>query len=170
MVEQKRNITHIVDLIVSGGALIAGMVIAFAILWIWKGKRKERAATKNLTSINEDLEKGAGPRRFSYSDLVSATNNFSGETKLGQGGFGVVYKGYLADLDMLVAVKKISRGSKQGKKEYITEVKIFNQLRHRNLVQLIGWCHEKGEFLLIYEFMPNSSLDTHLFGKRTPLT
>ena len=91
-----------------------------------KGKRKERAATKNLTLINEDLEKGAGPRRFSYSDLVSATNNFSNERKLGQGGVGFVYKGYLADFDMLVAVKKISRGSKQGKKEYITEVKIFN--------------------------------------------
>ena len=54
-----------------------------------KGKRKERAATKNLTLINEDLEKGAGPRRFSYSDLVSATNNFSDERKLGQEGFGV---------------------------------------------------------------------------------
>ena len=160
----------IVVLTVIGGVLIAGVIIAFSILWIWKGMKKETEETANLTSINDDLEKGAGPRRFSYSDLVSATNNFSDQRKLGQGGFGAVYKGYLTDLDMLIAVKKISRGSKQGKKEYITEVKIFNQLRHRNLVQLIGWCHDKGEFLLVYEFMPNGSLDTHLFGKRNPLT
>lgn len=60
--------------------------------------------------------------------------------------------------------------SKQGKKEYIAEVKIISKLRHKNLVQLIGWCHEKGEFLLIYEFMPNGSLDSHLFGGQNPLS
>ncbi|KDP32173.1 hypothetical protein JCGZ_12634 [Jatropha curcas] len=70
---------------------------------------------------------------------------------------------------MAIAVKKFSRGSKQGKKEYITEVKTISQLRHRNLVQLIGWCHDRGEFLLVYEFMPNGSLDSHLFGKKNPL-
>nr|POE55153.1 l-type lectin-domain containing receptor kinase ix.1 [Quercus suber] len=71
---------------------------------------------------------------------------------------------------MLIAVKKISRGSRLGKKEYMTEVKNFSQLRHRNLVQLIGWCHDGGEFLLVYEFMPNGSLDSHLFGKMSPLS
>ncbi|TYJ10710.1 hypothetical protein E1A91_A11G226200v1 [Gossypium mustelinum] len=85
-------------------------------------------------------------------------------------GFGAVYRGYLPDLDVVVAVKRISRGSKQGKKEYITEVKIISQLRHRNLVQLIGWCHDEGEFLLVYEFMPNGSLDFHLFGNKAPLS
>jgi serine/threonine protein kinase len=92
------------------------------------------------------------------------------ERKLGEGGFGAVYKGYLTGLDMLIAVKKISRGFRQGKKEYITEVQMFSQLRHRNLVQLIGWCHDRGEFLLIYEFMPNGSLDSHLFGTSSPLS
>ncbi|KAK2656654.1 hypothetical protein Ddye_009706 [Dipteronia dyeriana] len=124
----------------------------------------------NLTSINDDdLDRGAGPRRVSYDNLVLATDNFSNERKLGQGGFGAVYKGYLHDPEMLVAVKKISKGSKQGKKEYLTEVKIVSQLRHRNLVQLIGWCHDKALFLLVYEFMPNASLDSHLFGKKNPL-
>ncbi|PIN13263.1 Serine/threonine protein kinase [Handroanthus impetiginosus] len=101
----------------------------------------------NLTSINNDLKRGAAPRRFSYKDLASATNNFSDERKLGEGGFSGVYKGYLINLDTPVAVKKISRGSKQGKKQYITEVEIINMLRHRNLVQLIGWGHDQGEFL-----------------------
>ena len=159
-----------VGLAVSGGVLIVGAIFAFVILLIWKGKKKEVVETVNLASINDELEGRVGPRRFSYRDLVSATNNFSNEKKLGQGGFGGVYKGYLTDLDMLVAVKKISRGSKQGKKEYITEVKTISQLRHRNLVKLIGRCHERDEFLLVYEFMPNGSLDYHLFGKRSPLT
>uniref|UniRef100_A0A2N9FYU8 Protein kinase domain-containing protein n=1 Tax=Fagus sylvatica TaxID=28930 RepID=A0A2N9FYU8_FAGSY len=167
--KKAENNRLIVVLTVSGGVLIAGVIVAFITLWLWKGKKKETVAT-SLTSINDDLERGAGPRRFSYSDLISATNNFSDERKLGQGGFGSVYKGYLTNLDILIAVKKISSRSKQGKKEYITEVKIFNQLRHRNLVQLIGWCHDKSEFLLVYEFMPNGSLDTHLFGRRNPLS
>jgi hypothetical protein len=162
---KKISLTVILTVVVVGV-----IVIASVMLWICKGKKKETTEILNLTSINDALERGAGPRRFSYGDLVSATNNFSNERKLGQGGFGVVYKGYLTDLDMLIAVKKISRGSRQGRKEYITEVKIFSQLRHRNLVQLIGWCHDKGEFLLVYEFMPNGSLDSHLFGMRSPLS
>ncbi|KAJ9170462.1 hypothetical protein P3X46_018568 [Hevea brasiliensis] len=153
-------------------ALSAGAIIGILISW---RRRKQKVARKegekvNMTSINEDLETRAGPRRFSYEDLVSATNNFSNERLLGKGGFGAVYKGYLIDMDLAIAVKKISRGSRQGKKEYISEVKTIGLLRHRNLVQLLGWCHDKGEFLLIYEFMPNGSLDAHLFGKKSPLT
>eukprot|EP00258_Populus_trichocarpa_P006504 XP_002310340.3 L-type lectin-domain containing receptor kinase IX.1 [Populus trichocarpa] len=157
-----------IDVIVSVLVLIAGATTAFVILWRRKQMmtRKRAAETMNVTSINEALERGAGPRRFSYDDLVSATNNFSDQRKLGEGGFGAVYRGYLNDMDMEIAVKKISRSSRQGKKEYITEVKTISQLRHRNLVQLIGWCHDKDEFMVVYEFMSNGSLDSHLFGKR----
>lgn len=102
-------------------------------------------------------------------ELVLATNNFSNDRKLGEGGFGVVYRGYITDLDATVAVKQLSKGSKQGKKEYLTEVKIISSLRHGN-VQFIGWSHDKGEFLLVYEFMPNGSLDTHIFGNRSSFT
>ncbi|CAH2042832.1 unnamed protein product [Thlaspi arvense] len=73
-------------------------------------------------------------------------------------------------LDTPEASGNITKRNK-GRKEYITEVKIISRLRHRNLVQLVGWCHERGEFLLVYEFMPNGSLDNHLFSKnRSPLT
>ncbi|XP_041016590.1 L-type lectin-domain containing receptor kinase IX.1-like [Juglans microcarpa x Juglans regia] len=163
----------VVGLTVLAGVLIAVAIVTCVILlFAWKVKKKEEESneTLNLTSINEDLERGAGPRRFSYRYLASATNNFSDDKKLGEGGFGAVYRGYLIDLDIPVAVKKISRGSKQGRKEYITEVKIISRIRHRNLVQLIGWCHDNSEFLLVYEFMPNGSLDMHLFSKRSPLT
>jgi hypothetical protein len=109
----------LVGLTVSGGVLIAGAIIAFVIMWTWKGKEKkeeeETAETVNLALMNDDLGRGAGPRRFSYGELALATYNFSNERKLGEGGFGAVYKGYLTDLDIPIAVKKISSGSKQGK-------------------------------------------------------
>ena len=153
-----------------GGVVIMGILM----LWKWKQSKEKETETETFTWVNDDLSRDAGPRKFSYKDLASATNNFSDERKLGQGGFGAVYRDILIDLDMaVVAVKRISRGSKQGKKEYITEVKTCSQLRHRNLLQLIGWCHDRGEFLRVYEFMPNGSLDFHLFSKKstsTPLT
>lgn len=168
----------IVSVTVSGCGFLAAVVIAVVVylkrkqklLLKKKQKQWETAAEKtNLTSMNTDLDEiRARPKVFSYEDLVLATNNFSSDRKLGEGGFGVVYRGYSTDLFMAVAVKKFSQGSKQGRKEYKTEVKIISRLRHRNLVQLIGWCHDKGEFLLVYEFVPNGSLDAHLFGKRSP--
>ncbi|KAI4385257.1 hypothetical protein MLD38_003305 [Melastoma candidum] len=158
-------------------ASIACLLVVIFVVFGVKTARRRKNRTKEkameattLTSINEDLERGAGPRRFTYNDLSSATNNFSSERKLGEGGFGSVYKGYLLDLDLPIAVKKFSQGSKQGKKEFITEVKVISSLRHRNLVQLIGWCHDRNEFLLVYEYMPNGSLDAHLFGKRASLS
>ncbi|KAK3416655.1 hypothetical protein EUGRSUZ_H02421, partial [Eucalyptus grandis] len=158
----------VVGLAVPLGFLLCGGVAISAILWRRKSRSKG-SEMANLTSINDELERGAGPRRFRYTDLVAATNNFNEERKLGEGGFGAVYRGYLVSLDAAVAVKRISRGSKQGKKEFITEVKVVSSLRHRNLVQLIGWCHEANEFLLVYEYMPNGSLDMHLFGRKSPL-
>ncbi|KAK3211110.1 hypothetical protein Dsin_015816 [Dipteronia sinensis] len=154
----------------SVGILIAGAVIAYYISWTRKYKKNEEEEEEeaiNLASINDDLEKGSGPKRFSLKDLLLATKKFSKDRKLGEGGFGAVYKGYSTDFDMPIAVKRISRGSKQGKKEYITEVKIISQLRHRNLVQLLGWCHDRGEFLIVFELMPNGSLDSHLFGQKS---
>ncbi|KAK7317693.1 hypothetical protein RJT34_02132 [Clitoria ternatea] len=121
-------------------------------------------------AIDDEFERGTGPKRFTYRELTNATNNFAETGKLGEGGFGGVYKGSLVTPNLEVAVKKVSKGSKQGKKEYISEVRVISRLRHRNLVQLIGWCHEQGELLLVYEYMPNGSLDSHLFGNRVMLS
>ncbi|CAN6355780.1 unnamed protein product [Urochloa humidicola] len=112
--------------------------------------------------LEDDFEKGTGPRRFRYRELAVATRQFSEEEKLGEGGFGSVYHGYLKEMNTHVAIKRVSRSSRQGRKEYISEVRIISRLRHRNLVQLIGWCHGGGELLLVYEFMPNGSLDSHI--------
>ncbi|XP_042492862.1 L-type lectin-domain containing receptor kinase IX.1-like [Macadamia integrifolia] len=87
-----------------------------------------------------------------------------------RGRIGGVYKGFLSDLKMDVVVKRISKGSRQGIKEYASVLKIISQLPHRNLVQLVGWCHQRKELLLVYKFMPNRSFDFHLFRKRGSLT
>ncbi|CAM0870530.1 unnamed protein product [Alopecurus aequalis] len=115
-------------------------------------------------AMDDDFEKGTGPRRFRYKDLAIATDNFSSDKKLGQGGFGSVYRGFLSELNLHVAIKRVSKSSKQGRKEYASEVRIISRLRHKNLVQLIGWCHGDGDLLLVYELMPNGSLDRHLYS------
>ncbi|KAL5564958.1 hypothetical protein UlMin_028122 [Ulmus minor] len=148
--------------------LSCGLVLFWFIFWRRRsGKIQENEECD--VSIEDEFERGVGPKRFSYSELSRATNNFAEEGKLGEGGFGGVYKGLLSECKTEVAVKRVSKGSKQGKKEYKSEVKIISRLRHKNLVKLIGWCHENGELLLVYEFMPNGSLDFHLFGEKLAL-
>ncbi|GMN34049.1 hypothetical protein TIFTF001_004485 [Ficus carica] len=151
------------------GILGFGLGLAWFMAWRKKGDKEEEKHGFD-PSIENEFERGSGPKRFTYKELGKATNNFAEEGKLGEGGFGGVYKGLLADkTNTEIAVKRVSRGSQQGKKEYIAEVKIISRLRHRNLVQLIGWCHEQGDLILVYEFLPNGSLDSHLFGKKHAL-
>ncbi|KAF3773209.1 G-type lectin S-receptor-like serine/threonine-protein kinase [Nymphaea thermarum] len=99
---------------------------------------------------------------FKLGVIMEITNNFSESNKLGQGGFGPVYKGTLAG-EQDVAVKRLSQGSKQGYAEFMNEVKLIAKLQHKNLVQLLGCCVEREERILIYEYMPNKSLDKFLF-------
>ncbi|XP_030961704.1 L-type lectin-domain containing receptor kinase IX.1-like [Quercus lobata] len=151
----------LVGLITGLVLLVAGVSFGSYILW--------RNSKRKVVEEDEDLIEGTGPKMFAYKDLVVATNNFSEEGKLGQGGFGSVYKGFLAKTNMEIAVKKISSNSNQGKKEYTSEVITISRLRHRNLVQLVGWSHEQ-EFVVVYEYMPNGSLDSHLFDLRSHLS
>lgn len=166
--DKNKNIGLAIGLGVGLGVLICGLIL-LGIFW-WGKKLRKRMEDDVDDSIDDEFEKGTGPKRFTYRELTQATKNFDEAGKLGEGGFGGVYKGLLTESNTEIAVKRVSRGSRQGKKEYISEVKIISRLRHRNLVQLFGWCHEKGEFLLVYEFMPNGSLDTHLFRGQTMLS
>ncbi|XP_043714869.1 L-type lectin-domain containing receptor kinase IX.1-like [Telopea speciosissima] len=153
---------NIVGLVVGG----ASMIIILGLFWVFRW-RKNR---ENKADDDVVLDVPTGPREFSYAELARATSHFDEKQKLGEGGFGGVYRGFLSDLNMEVAVKRISKGSKQGIKEYASEVKIISRLRHRNLVHLLGWCHQRKELLLVYEFMPNGSLDCHLFRNKGSLT
>ncbi|XP_027353100.1 G-type lectin S-receptor-like serine/threonine-protein kinase At1g11300 isoform X2 [Abrus precatorius] len=99
---------------------------------------------------------------FNLEKLVVATNNFHSSNKLGQGGFGPVYKGKLQD-GQEIAVKRLSRESGQGLQEFMNEVGVISKLQHRNLVRLLGCCIDGDEKMLIYEYMPNKSLDAFVF-------
>ena len=159
--------------LIIGLALSFGVVsCAFGLLWFICWRKRANGNTHNFgddVCMDIEFEKGTGPKSFTYREIIHATNNFAEGGKLGEGGFGGVYKGLLIESNAEVAVKRVSKGSKQGKKEYISEVTIISRLRHKNLVQLIGWCHEQGELLLVYEYMPNGSLNTHLFGVESML-
>ncbi|CAK9136951.1 unnamed protein product [Ilex paraguariensis] len=161
---KKHKIGLVLVLGVSLSVLIGGLgLVGYCLLK--KRKTEEEEEHVFESSMEDRFEKGSGPKKFSYGALVCATKNFAEQEKLGEGGFGGVYRGFLRELNSYVAIKRISRGSKQGIREYESEVTIISRLRHRNLVQLKGWCHEKKELLLVYEFMANGSLDSHLFKK-----
>ncbi|KAK3019460.1 hypothetical protein RJ639_005144 [Escallonia herrerae] len=166
--KRRANIRFIVGLSVGILVLIVGFALVGCLCW---KKRKHGDEEEELVRDMEDeFERGRGPKKFSYHDLARATSNFADAQKLGEGGFGGVYKGYLTASDSHVAIKKVSQESRQGIKEYASEVNIISRLRHKNLVQLIGWCHEKGKLMLVYELMPNGSLDSHLLKGKSLLT
>ncbi|KAG2723780.1 hypothetical protein I3760_02G185800 [Carya illinoinensis] len=150
----KRNRTGLIVGVSVSGALtvILGTALAFYIV-----RRSGKA------DVVEAWEHDIGPHRFSYNELKKATRGFS--ELIGSGGFGRVYKGTLTNTDTQVAVKRISHDSSQGLREFVSEVASIGRLRHRNLVQLLGWCRREGDLLLVYDFMPNGSLDKHLFDE-----
>ncbi|KAL5731448.1 hypothetical protein ACHQM5_004173 [Ranunculus cassubicifolius] len=104
-----------------------------------------------------------GIENFSYAELRIATEDFRLENKLGQGGFGSVYKGTLSD-GRKIAAKKLAKTSKQGKSQFSMEISVISKIQHRNLVRLYGCCIEKANRLLVYEYLENKSLDQALFG------
>ncbi|GAB4827491.1 L-type lectin-domain containing receptor kinase S.4 [Ancistrocladus abbreviatus] len=132
-------------------AIFAALVAAF-IIWKWKNR-----------DVIEPWELNIGPHRFPYEELKKATKGFRDKELIGFGGFGRVYQGILSKSNIQVAVKRISHESRQGLQEFLREIESVGRLRHRNLVPLLGWCRRRGDLLLVYDYMPNGSLDKYLF-------
>ncbi|KAF3451505.1 hypothetical protein FNV43_RR07600 [Rhamnella rubrinervis] len=103
---------------------------------------------------------------FSYNELRSATDNFHSRNKIGRGGFGTVYKGTLKS-GIQVAVKTLSAQSKQGAREFLTEINTISNVKHPNLVELVGCCVEGANRILVYEYVENNSLDRALLGSQS---
>ncbi|GJM84658.1 hypothetical protein PR202_ga00349 [Eleusine coracana subsp. coracana] len=117
--------------------------------------------------LREDWETEFGPHRFRYKDLFLATHGFNSKRLLGVGGFGRVYRGVLRDSNTEVAVKIVTHDATkhgEGMKQFVAEVVSIGRLRHRNVVQLLGYCRRRGELLLVYDYMPNGSLDRWLYS------
>ncbi|XP_031280089.1 probable L-type lectin-domain containing receptor kinase S.7 [Pistacia vera] len=140
---------------IAGPAFFCVALAVFGYITVkkWRGMRPGMCLKAELVP---------GPKEFNYKDLHSATRGFHSSRILGRGSFGNVYKAYFASTGSIAAVKR-SKHSHEGKTEFLAELSIIACLRHKNLVQLLGWCSEKGELLLVYEFMSNGSLDKVLY-------
>ncbi|KAK8475763.1 hypothetical protein V6N12_058140 [Hibiscus sabdariffa] len=138
-------------------AVVVTMSVAFVSFYLVRKLKR--------SDMIEAWELEIGPHRFSYQELKEATRGFRDKELLGFGGFGRVYKGTLPSTNTQVAVKRISHESKQGLREFVSEIATIGRLRHRNLVPLLGWCRCRGDLLIVYDFMPNGSLDKYLFDE-----
>ncbi|RWW23381.1 hypothetical protein GW17_00012374 [Ensete ventricosum] len=150
---KKKNITLAIAASITACVLLITAITAAAFIFY---------KIKNADVI-EQWELSCGPRRFSYEELKRATHGFRDRELLGLGGFGKVYRGTLPGSRAEVAVKRVSHESRQGIREFVAEIASIGQFRHRNLVQLQGWCRRRGDLLLVYDYMPNGSLDKLLF-------
>ncbi|CAO2833677.1 unnamed protein product [Amaranthus hypochondriacus] len=142
-------------LAISGSIFCCAVLIVFGALYLKKWKN-----IKKLKSFKAEMV--TGPRQFCYKELKLATKGFHSSRILGNGAFGTVYKANFISSGNVAAVKR-SKHSHEGKTEFLAELSIIACLRHKNLVQLQGWCVEKDELLLVYDFMPNGSLDKVLY-------
>lgn len=120
--------------------------------------------TRVVNSPHEPGGFGNSRTWFTYQELVEATNGFSNQNLLGEGGFGLVYRGSLAD-GRVVAVKQLRIGGGQGEREFRAEVEIISRIHHRHLVSLVGYCINENRRLLVYDYVSNNNLYFHLHGK-----
>nr|XP_043614020.1 proline-rich receptor-like protein kinase PERK1 [Erigeron canadensis] len=126
------------------------------------------AGSNGVPPLTPGLSLGFSKSTFSYEELAMATDGFSESNVLGQGGFGYVYKGVLPN-GKEVAVKSLKAGSGQGEREFQAEVEIISRVHHKHLVSLVGYCISGDQRMLVYEFVPNNTLEFHLHGKNRPV-
>ncbi|KAF2930104.1 hypothetical protein DAI22_05g107700 [Oryza sativa Japonica Group] len=157
--------------VVTGSLLL---VIGLTLVGVYAVRQKKRA--QKLVSINDPFASwgsmgqdiGEAPkiksaRCFTLEDLKLSTNDFREINAIGAGGYGTVYRGKLPD-GQLIAIKRSKQGSMQGGLEFKTEIELLSRVHHKNLVGLVGFCFEKGERMLVYEFIPNGTLSEALYG------
>ncbi|KAI8000156.1 G-type lectin S-receptor-like serine/threonine-protein kinase, partial [Camellia lanceoleosa] len=170
-------------LVIAISVIVGSIIISICAYFIWMVMVKQRGFKKKCNEMlpfkrlfpecstevsfedNLNQVKLEELPLFKFEKLAIATDEFNETNKLGQGGFGPVYKGKLPD-GQEIAVKRLSRSSKQGLEEFMNEVVMISKLQHRNLVRLLGCCVEGKEKMLVYEYMPNKSLDAFLFDQQ----
>uniref|UniRef100_A0A0D3GFE1 non-specific serine/threonine protein kinase n=1 Tax=Oryza barthii TaxID=65489 RepID=A0A0D3GFE1_9ORYZ len=151
-----------------GPVALAVSFVFFA--WVSIRKLIELTSRKDAGFLPELVK---GPRKFSYKELSAATRGFHASRVIGKGAFGTVYKAAMPGTATASAVSyavKRSTQAHQSRNEFVAELSVIACLRHKNLVQLEGWCDDKGELLLVYEYMPNGSLDKALYGEPCTLS
>ncbi|KAK4588078.1 hypothetical protein RGQ29_019174 [Quercus rubra] len=172
---RKTRMLAILGIPVAVMVLFVGSIVYWLVMKKKRGKRQStdsyESSAYSLPNLEDftsrrDLD---GTRRdsnfpvFDLKNIIAATDNFSVANLLGKGGFGSVYKGLLQN-GMEIAVKRLSKNSRQGIEQFKNEVVLIAKLQHRNLVRILGCCVQGEEKMLIYEYLPNNSLDSYIFG------
>ncbi|XVE80708.1 hypothetical protein DITRI_Ditri15bG0002400 [Diplodiscus trichospermus] len=139
------------------GSISLVVAISVAIMVLYKRRTKSGHEVLKKQSTVKVPIRTENVKEFSFVELEEATNGFKDTSQVGQGGYGKVYKGFLAN-GTVVAIKRARQGSLQNQSEFTTEIELLSRLHHRNLVSLVGYCSEQDEQMLVYEFMPNGSL------------
>ncbi|KAL4625473.1 hypothetical protein ACB092_05G028700 [Castanea dentata] len=161
--KEERNLRVIITTTVTIGAIAIASTAFF--FWRWMAKKKRAMKIESNESLLFDYLNDVKLQDlpiFNLEELAKATNNFDMANKLGQGGFGPVYRGKLHN-GQEIAVKRLCRAFGQGLEEFMNEMALITKLQHRNLVRLLGCCIEGEEKMIIYEYMPNKSLDALVF-------
>ncbi|EOA18537.1 hypothetical protein CARUB_v10007091mg [Capsella rubella] len=150
--------------VIFAAASVAVVVFVIALLVVYLRRRRKKTKIKinNSEHQHENGNISMHSMKYNFSILQDATSHFSLENKLGEGGFGSVYKGVLSD-GQKIAVKRLSKNAQQGETEFKNEFLLVAKLQHRNLVKLLGYSIEGTERLLVYEFLPHTSLDKFIF-------
>ncbi|ESQ36134.1 hypothetical protein EUTSA_v10006761mg [Eutrema salsugineum] len=147
------------EIMLKAGIPVAAALVLLIIVGIfWKKRRDKNAIDKELRGL--DLQTGT----FTLRQIKAATDNFDATMKIGEGGFGSVYKGVLSE-GKLIAVKQLSAKSRQGNREFVNEIGMISALQHPNLVKLYGCCVEGNQLILVYEYLENNCLSRALFGQ-----
>ncbi|XP_017424794.1 G-type lectin S-receptor-like serine/threonine-protein kinase At4g03230 isoform X2 [Vigna angularis] len=187
--QEKRSTNPLaMTLVIFSSMVILGCIIAFLILWRKRKAHKRDSADEassriqdslyeserhvkgliGLGSLEENDIEGIEVPCYTFASILAATDNFSDSNKLGKGGYGPVYKGTFSG-GHDIAVKRLSNVSTQGLQEFKNEVILIAKLQHRNLVRLRGYCIKGDEKILLYEYMPNKSLDSFIFDRTRTL-
>ncbi|KAK9152088.1 hypothetical protein Syun_010397 [Stephania yunnanensis] len=145
-------------------SVITGVLLVASIIWCFIVRTRKRQRGEGDINQEEESTRDLELPLHNFVTVANATNNFSHDKVIGEGGFGPVYKGILQN-GQEIAVKRLSKNSGQGLKEFENEVILISKLQHRNLVRLLGCCIQRDEMMLIYEYMPNKSLDNFIFDK-----
>ncbi|KAK4260691.1 hypothetical protein QN277_003774 [Acacia crassicarpa] len=179
--KKENHIRHVLESVLGSFALICIMVVVFCLIW----KSRKSKMIRNLDWAPLSVRGGGsshGKRgsshgsslgnlklelKMSFNEIQSATNNFHTKWIIGKGGFGNVYKGILKN-GVKIAVKRSEPGSGQGFPEFQTEITVLSRIRHRHLVSLIGYCDERSEMILVYEYMEKGTLRDHLYHSDLP--
>ncbi|XP_070037854.1 probable LRR receptor-like serine/threonine-protein kinase At1g06840 isoform X2 [Nicotiana tomentosiformis] len=163
-IQSKRKSKGVLIACIVAAGVFAAIVSTIVTILISRRRAKYQSIMSRKRLSTKLSIKIDGVKSFTFREMALATNNFDSSTQVGEGGYGSVFRGVLAD-KKVVAIKRAKEGSLQGQKEFLTEIELLSRLHHRNLVVLLGYCDEEGEQMLVYEFMPNGTLRDWLSAK-----